>query len=110
MSISPRDEATAIISHYLHQLTLATGRRWTAANAQDMVRLNSLMAEIADTPSDVIPPYSPAPAQPRTTVVLERDPADEDMRYQDWRRERADDDEAAARRMLGSRRNGNGHG
>jgi hypothetical protein len=108
--LSPRDEATAIISHYLRALTTATGRRWTPDNDRDMRRLSALMGQIADeAPGDVIPPYTPpAPAQPRTTVVLERnDPADEDAAFRDWRRERQIDDEARVQRML---RNGNGNG
>jgi hypothetical protein len=112
--LSPRDEATQIVTHYFRQLTLATGRRWTPDNDRDMRRLNLLMRQIADEDQgDTIPPYT-RPQQPpaalqggeRTTVVLERDPANEDARYQEWRRERQVEDDARVQRML---RNGNGH-
>lgn len=100
----PLSEAAAIISHYLKQLTLRAGLRWSAANEADMTRLSALLAAPAEA-ADEIPAY----CQDRTTVVLEREAAgaEADPQYIAWRqRHHADDADDAVKRMV--RRNGGG--
>jgi hypothetical protein len=86
------NEAAAIIAHYFKQLAARNGLRWTEANECDMTRLATLLGQ--DSPADTIPPFQ---ADERTTLVLERDPAEADPQYQEWRRRQAD--EASVRRM-----------
>lgn len=90
------NEAAAIVAHYLRQLAARNGLRWTAENDRDMDRLAAALD--GGAPLDTIPPYQ---SDERATVVLERDPAASDARYQEWRRRQyADDaDTAAVRRM-----------
>lgn len=97
------NEAGAILAHYLKQLALRSGLRWTAANDRDMQRLAASLGSSAEEAADSIPPYQAE----RTTVVLARDdtpPAD--PRFEEWRRQRREDDEAAVGRMIS--RNGGG--
>jgi hypothetical protein len=115
-------EASAIIAHYLRQLTLASGRRWTEHNDHDMRRLAELLA---DEDRETITPFyrpgappelpvEPPAAEPRqldtrVTTVLEREPASrhvadelDDPSYQRWRqqRQRAQTETSIAQRML----------
>ena len=107
--MTPHNEAGAIIAHYLRQLTIASGRRWTEHNDHDMRRLTELLAD--DDRETITPYYQPAapptlPVEPaaaeprqldsRVTTVLEqptereRAPADDldDPSYQQWRAQR----------------------
>jgi hypothetical protein len=107
--MTPHNEAGAIIAHYLRQLTMASGRRWTEHNDHDMRRLTELLAD--DDRETITPYYQPAapptlPVEPaaaeprqldsRVTTVLEqptereRAPADDldDPSYQQWRAQR----------------------
>lgn len=100
----PPSEAGAIIAHYLKQLTLRAGLRWSEANDRDMRRLSTLLAAPAETVDEI-----PAYCQDRSTVVLERGPAgaESDPQYLEWRRRHsADDADDAVKRMV--RRNGGG--
>ena len=108
--MTPHNEAGAIIAHYLRQLTLASGRRWTEHNDHDMRRLAELLAD-ADDRETITPFYQPAappdlPVEPqaaeprqldtRVTTVFERptgrEPASvddlDDPNYQQWRAQR----------------------
>lgn len=108
--MTPHNEAGAIIAHYLRQLTMASGRRWTEHNDHDMRRLTELLAEDDDRET-ITPYYQPAapstlPIEPptaeprqldsRVTTVLEQPtgrehaPADDldDPSYQQWRAQR----------------------
>jgi len=107
--MTSHNEAGAIIAHYLRQLTIASGRRWTEHNDHDMRRLTELLAD--DDRETITPYYQPAapptlPVEPaaaeprqldsRVTTVLEqptereRAPADDldDPSYQQWRAQR----------------------
>ena len=107
--MTPQQEAGAIIAHYLRQLTLASGRRWTEHNDHDMQRLTELLADVdRETITPFYPPAAPhaLPVEPpaaeprqldtRVTTVLdqptarERAPADDldDPDYQQWRAQR----------------------
>lgn len=98
----PPSEAGAIIGHYLKHLALHMDLKWSPANDADMRRLSALLAAPAEA-LDEIPPFH----QDRTTVVLERDPAESDPQYQEWRRRHSvDDADDAVRRMV--KRNGGG--
>ena len=102
----PPSEAGLILAHYIKQLVLQSGLRWTEANAADMRRLSTLLAA-PDEPQDAIPPYRAA--EERTTVVLDREPAgaEADPGYREWRWQQYDGDaDAAVSRMV--RRNGGG--
>jgi hypothetical protein len=57
--MNAQQEAGAIIAHYLHQLTQASGRRWTVQNDHDMQRLAALLA--GDQTEAIAPYYQPAP-------------------------------------------------
>lgn len=102
--MSPPSEAGALIAHYLKQLALNSGLRWTEANDRDMRRLSALLS-VSSEAQDTIPAYY----QDRSTVVLEREPAgaEADPQYQEWRRRQyADDADEAVKRMV--KRNGGG--
>jgi hypothetical protein len=123
--VTRHNEAGAIIAHYLRQLTLASGRRWTEHNDHDMRRLAELLAEedretIAPFYQPAAPPelsVEPPAAEPpaaeprqldtRVTTVLDKPAGREhapagdldDPNYQRWRQQRQQQDEQA-RRML----------
>src|SRR4051812_34413736 len=107
--MTPHTEASALIAHYLRQLTRVAGLRWTEHNERDMARLAELLAD-ADRET-ITPFYQPVappelPVEPRTgaarqldtkvTTVLDqpagrkRAPADDldDPSYQQWREQR----------------------
>jgi len=62
--MATQNEASAIIAHYLRQLTQAAGMRWTEHNDHDMQRLGELLA--GDDRRTITPFYPPAavPVQP----------------------------------------------
>ena len=98
----PAALAGAIIAHYLRQLALAQGKRWTPANDRDMARLTELLGELGIA-GESIPAFTaepvPAPAE-RTTVAFEKPTtAEDDPSFVRWKREREQDDERAVTRM-----------
>ena len=115
------NEASAIIAHYLRQLTQASGRRWTEHNDRDMRRLAELLGD--EDRETITPFYQPAaspelPAEPpateprqldtRVTTVLDKPAGREhasageldDPNYQRWRQQRAQSDATIAQRIL----------
>ncbi len=109
----PAALAGAIIAHYLRNLTIAQGKRWTPSNDRDMQRLTELLDELGIS-GESIPAFTaeptPAPAE-RTTVAFEKpaetDPAVSDPRFAQWRearRQSGQDDERSIGRMLGGKK------
>ncbi len=103
----PAALAGAIIAHYLRQLALAQGKRWTPANDRDMARLTELLGELGIA-GESIPAFTaepvPAPAE-RTTVAFDKptdDPAATDPRFAQWREARRQADDRSIGRMLRS--------
>lgn len=99
----PATMAGAIIAHYLRNLTIGAGRRWTAANDRDMARLTELLDELGAI-GESIPAFTPAPAP--AEAAPERavpDPAKADPRFADWREARrsAEEDGRSIGRMIG---------
>lgn len=90
-----------IIAHYLRNLTIGQGKRWTPANDRDMARLTELLGELGIA-GESIPAFTaepvPAPAE-RTTVAFEGPLAEDDPGFVRWKREREQDDERAVTRM-----------
>lgn len=103
---APAVQAGAIIAHYLRNLTLASGKRWTAANDRDMQRLSDLLAE-AGASGESIPAFCElmtAPPAERTTVSFDKPTtAENDPGYLRWKQQRERDDRAAVSRMVGQR-------
>ena len=92
-----------IIAHYLRNLTIASGKRWTPANDRDMRRMGELLAELGQTgesiPAFLAEPAAPEPAE-RATVAFEKPTtAEDDPSFVRWKREREQDDERAVTRM-----------
>lgn len=102
MSIAPHDHAARLIGHYLKHLTIASGKRWTAANDADMQTLAELLGLAEDAPTDEIPPYQAPIVSDRQTVVLERDGNDTipDPGFQKWRGQRRWDEDDDVRRLV----------
>ena len=97
----PATMAGAIIAHYLRNLTIGAGRRWTAANDRDMARLTELLDELGAI-GESIPAFTPAPAA-EPEPPAQADPAQADPRFAEWREKRREgqDDERAIGRMIG---------
>ena len=86
--MTPQQEAGAIIAHYLRELTLASGRRWTEHNDHDMRRLAALLAD--DDRDTITPFYQPAapvtrPAAPVAPPALPVEPPAAQPRQLDTR-------------------------
>lgn len=107
----PAALAGAIIAHYLRNLTIAQGKRWTPANDRDMARLTELLGELGIS-GESIPAFTTEEAPPeRTTVAFDKpaeaDPATTDPRFAEWRaarRQSGQDDERSIGRMLGGKK------
>ena len=91
-----------IIAHYLRNLTIASGKRWTPANDRDMARLTELLGELGIS-GESIPAFTveaAPPAPERATVAFEKPTtAEDDPSFVRWKREREQDDERAVTRM-----------
>ena len=59
----PAALAGAIIAHYLRNLTIAQGKRWTPANDRDMQRLTELLGDLGIA-GESIPAFTAEPAAP----------------------------------------------
>ena len=99
----PSPTAGDIIAHYLRNLTIASGKRWSAANDRDMRHLGELLAELGQTgesiPAFLAEPSLPAPAE-RVTVAFDKPTtAEDDPSFARWKRERDVEDERAVARM-----------
>ncbi len=99
----PAALAGAIIAHYLRNLTIAQGKRWTPANDRDMQRLTELLGDLGiageSIPAFTAEPAAPEPAE-RATVAFEKPTtAEDDPSFVRWKREREQDDERAVTRM-----------
>mgnify|MGYP006323795769 CR=1 FL=1 len=75
----PAALAGAIIAHYLRNLTIAQGKRWTPSNDRDMQRLTELLDELGISGESI-----PAFTAERTTVAFEK-PAETDPAVSDRR-------------------------
>lgn len=98
--MQPSEHAAALIAHYLRELTIRAGLRWTAANDADMETLADLLGQCEAEPAlDAIPPFTAPVYSDRVTQVFERDPVEAaaEIARQGRRRYSEDDD---ARRML----------
>lgn len=94
-----------IIAHYIRNLTLASGKRWSAANDRDMRRMGELLAELGQSgesiPAFLTEPSLPAPAE-RVTVAFDKPAtAEDDPAFVRWKQQR-DEDERSVGRMLGT--------
>lgn len=101
-----------IIAHYLRNLTIASGKRWTPANDRDMRRLGELLADLGQS-GESIPAFlaepmtvagvagAPAADAPRVTVAFDKPAtAEDDPNFVRWRQQqREQDDERAVTRM-----------
>lgn len=101
----PSPTAGDIIAHYLRNLTLASGKRWTPANDRDMRHLGELLAELGQTgesiPAFLAEPSLPAPAE-RVTVAFDKPTmAEDDQNFVRWKQQRDEDDRAVARMTRG---------
>ena len=101
----PAALAGAIIAHYLRNLTIAQGKRWTPANDRDMQRLTELLGDLGIA-GESIPAFTaepvPAPAE-RTTVAFEKPTtAEDDPSFAQWREARRQADDRSIGRMLRS--------
>ena len=82
----PAALAGAIIAHYLRNLTIAQGKRWTPSNDHDMQRLTELLGDLGIA-GESIPAFTTEAAPPapeRTTVAFEK-PAETDPAVSDRR-------------------------
>ena len=92
--------AGAIIAHYLRNLTIAQGKRWTTANDRDMAHLTELLGELGIAGESI-----PAFTAERATVAFDKpadDPAATDPRFAQWREARRQADDRSIGRMLRS--------
>jgi hypothetical protein len=105
--MSPSEHAAAIVRHYLRNLTLRAGLKWTDANDADMQTLASLLDQVEAAPElDSIPPFvaclqptDPPQLDTRVTQVFDR-PQDADPNFRAWRGRKAVEDDAEVRRLV----------
>jgi hypothetical protein len=90
--MQPGEHAAAILAHYLKHLTLASGRRWTAANDADMDTLADLLDQGDAEGGDAIPPFARPIVSDRVTQEFSRRDEWEEQQMHDferWRQEKA---------------------
>jgi hypothetical protein len=100
--MTSQERAAAILNHYFDQLAQRAGVRWTERNRADIARASQLLGQTDEDQADTIPPYQPTDQaeRERVTQVIERDPLEEDLRFQRWRQERTASQEHDTRRIL----------